>query len=1410
MSLYVYITKECQKDINQHSLRKEVEQFVNRLYSSQRATFFDNFPPPYLKKRFKRQQRLLAGEFQHNGDIIICFYRIFVRGSRDYESFLENPKKFGDDHFATLIDQGELNTWLSDQKINNVIPSRAPISDKENEFLWGLTGQQDFLSSDYFIYETYDWINVLAKESIKKRHILMPDQIINLIDKELEKGVNKFKMPEIGTLVFRKFPIHKIMLLIGIATNQDEEIALFKKYEFLLKRSDSDITLEEIIRQAGRSYPSIILADPDSWVDIVKTTDYNLALSPEESGLLRSVLDIEVEKSGFPLFINGRAGSGKSTILQYLFTDYLRHYFLGNFKSLEPPIYLTYSKSLAEKCLTIVKGLLNYNYLSRNYNVDSVIKNIEGDLNKYILEFLPFLLGMVPVQDKILFQRSHYVDYSIFKMLWLSHFTNDPAASKEYGPDLSWHIIRSYIKGISIDGYLDLEEYNELPRNERNVTNDTFKKVYNKVWDSWYKNLCEVDDNERQYWDSQDLVRYLLDNNLISPKALGVFCDEAQDFTRIELELLFRLSIFSEKYIDTSSLRKVPFAFAGDPFQTLNPTGFRWEAIKSSYVEKFIHSLAPELIFGNPELNYHELSFNYRSSRNIVKISNSIQLLRVVLFKYQNIQPQKSWYIEEIPPIPVYFLIEDPTVKQKLKDQSDIAIIVPCSEGEETEFVKKDEFLNDFIEIDEMGVPRNVFSPMRAKGLEFQRVLLYGFGEYKPKEIDFSKNIDSIIEDDIDQKIPLEYFINQLYVSASRAQKRLFILDSRTGFDSLWKFIYDSNFQDELLNRCKDKGIWENELGSLTKGSLNSWTEDKEDPMKLAEDRESEGNLKRDPYLLRQAAMLYKNASNVAKETECKAQALMIEEKYEKAGNHFYSIEQFERSLEAFWKGGIYKGLLKFVEDDQKHRLSSRFETRISALIESPKGFTYISPLITELTTQLNNADFEKQISSDYVAWTRSMNDLLGKNLPAELNKNFRSWKPVLQIIMGFEKSAINIEPKYYAEIAFFAQDFEKAVKYFEKAGETRSINYIESKAKYIKGLYENNINLDNADKKFLADYLNNIKEYDRAVEIYKTIQDSESIMEIIDKMAKSSLPFEKFVPLYLDVLIFSNDWLKVTELFSGQSKTNKNIISEIRNNPQAYIHQLVLEVSISPVLPTLENKIKERVSDILRIEFIDKNLRLWRDKYHPIVVGAAFERVGKDIDCLKYYDKITKSETFDEEIKKKALIRWILVKEKQANREEKNNLFDVANRHRSEAISRKRELNITNLDEPEFPNVAGYLATAKKTDADIELIKPKELLPKVESYKSEKSNTDKLEVVLDDIKLIINKTQKRINLEHLKSSQTASIYIEKKDCQSLDLEIQKNNDSVRIEAFRLDIKFLNDEIIISEFEKEISIVIKF
>jgi hypothetical protein len=228
-----------------------------------------------------------------------------------------------------------------------------------------------------------------------------------------------------------------------------------------------------------------MVLDQDAWLAIQKDEEANLALSPEEAELLESVHRAGVEgELGYPLFINGRAGSGKSTMLQYLAADYVDFALRKKVKPL--PLYMTCSRDLLDRARETVRGLLTAHH-QRLLEGAHDAADVDSLLNRSFVVFNDFLYSLLPAEAKIDFPRDRYVNYSEFGRLWSNDFGRRPEA-RQFPPALAWHILRSYIKGVrSTDGdELGPEEFNALPRRRRSVSAETYKAVYERVWCSWY------------------------------------------------------------------------------------------------------------------------------------------------------------------------------------------------------------------------------------------------------------------------------------------------------------------------------------------------------------------------------------------------------------------------------------------------------------------------------------------------------------------------------------------------------------------------------------------------------------------------------------------------------------------------------------------------------------------------------------------------------------------------------------------------------------------------------------------------------------------------------------------------------------------------------------------------------------
>lgn len=304
--------------------------------------------------------------------------------------------------------------------------------------------------------------------------------------------------------------------------------------------TQGSISIGTLSRFARRAYPFYLVFDEDIWARIERESDSeaNLALSPEEERILNDVSNWRSDAGGrLPLFINGRAGSGKSTMLYYLFADFCsRHVFGG---APERPLLLTYSETLRSTAHSAVTGILR-NHARYIDQPGSTAVSVAEQIQPCFQAFLPFLLNLLPPDRRERFPTEGRVGFARFRRL-LETMCNLPT-SRRRSAEQAWHVLRSFIKGWKIDGELTPEDYEEIPANDRTVAVTDYRVIFENIWHAWYRPLCE----QQNLWDDLDLVREVV--GLMAGRQIDdvrypvVFCDEAQDFTRLELQLIMRLS----------------------------------------------------------------------------------------------------------------------------------------------------------------------------------------------------------------------------------------------------------------------------------------------------------------------------------------------------------------------------------------------------------------------------------------------------------------------------------------------------------------------------------------------------------------------------------------------------------------------------------------------------------------------------------------------------------------------------------------------------------------------------------------------------------------------------------------------------------------------------------------------------
>lgn len=917
-----------------------------------------------------------------------------------------------------------------------------------------------------WVYESDVWKQQMMTPKYQGMHIdivtKLKDFFLNAVCDELPDNIYNIELRKGDYITVRKEDTNFFLLELG-----DENI----------KSKWSNKSLEELRQNSRRGYPCSILDDPDEWYKMELDENSNFILSDEER-------DIVMSQSEYPLFISGRAGSGKSTVLQYMFAELLLRYIKikKHYASLLPPVYLSYSKTLVINARRLAKSLFEHNNVYQKV-LDKERLTFEKDVEP-LLESCFCVFGDI-VRDciekgnaevvKKRFNPSEHVSFAEFTTAWEKHFgRNHGSVSKVIGPSISWHIINTYIKGWDSGDILTPEDYENLGRDDKSVSLEVYKEVYEKVYKQWYEEFC----CEREgRWDDQDLVRYSLspdDDSIetyVTERYSGVFCDEAQDFTRTQIDFILQLSSFFNRSLsgDSNDIFKLPFVFAGDEFQTLNPTGFRWDVLRSYFMDTLRKSCGVGQVSA-PEPR--QLSENYRSSAPIVKLGNRFQLLRECRFGMIS-NPQKEHFQGN--DAPVYCLpADDENVWAQLKKKNAI-LIVPAPEGITKQDYIKTTPINGKILFDENGISKDmtILTPAQAKGLEYPCVAIYGFDEDKlHKKVSlfelinwFENKGENEKEESDEENMALKYLVSNAYVAITRAKRNLYILDSFCT-DSFWSFAFsfiddkkkidEERLQEFMLQSLKEnrKSYWKpTDLGYIGEGTaerdINAEmsVRDIENSLK---DMEVTAINSADIELLMQVASRYRERGKTQDAARCTAEAYQIQERYYEAGKEYKNAKDDDNAVHCYWKVIDKAGTVKAISSCS----SCKFENN-KIIVESCNAITRgqcelqnISKIFYYIVSKPEEATMDTKDDKRWLFIIRKMLDMIPDTLRGSkevVNKFISNYDNLCKANDMFELTDDLLVK--VGNIAYNVGIVDKAMSYWEKS-QIKPIAYYKEKLK--------------------------------------------------------------------------------------------------------------------------------------------------------------------------------------------------------------------------------------------------------------------------------------------------------------------------------------------------------------------------
>ena len=437
-----------------------------------------------------------------------------------------------------------------------------------------------------------------------------------------------------------------------------------------------------------------------------------------------------------------------------------------------------------------------------------------------------------------------------------------------------------------------------------------------------------------------------------------VVCDEVQDFTDMQLALLFRLAGDPRRTVLT-----------GDPKQIINPSGFRWEEVRARYYER-----------GLPVPPVINLSINFRSVGNIVSLANGVLLLKGELIGLAGGEITERWTFRGRPPLLVDGVAE-PDLLETIRrgGAGHVVLVRTASERDRLRAALHTEL---------------VFTIAEAKGLEFDAVLLWRFPTAPDSPAIWRRIAAGQVRGAADTP-HIRHELNLLYVAVTRARNTLVIWDGEQvspiwGLDGLAGQVYrsgDAAAIDNLWQRVSTPAEWqaqgdyfmEREHYAAAEECYRNAQAATEQEVARAHRLEREGDphaaaavfvrLGRVPRAaegleragdFQAAARTWRRAGNEMRALACEAKQDEAAGDYAAAAGRWQQLGVEEGVLRNWERGGEFDRLAQFYLDRKVPSEAARYLQRIGDHVRAAEQFRRAG--------MLSSAAEELEVTGDYAA----------------------------------------------------------------------------------------------------------------------------------------------------------------------------------------------------------------------------------------------------------------------------------------------------------------------------------------------------------------------------------------------------------------------------------------------------------
>jgi len=261
----------------------------------------------------------------------------------------------------------------------------------------------------------------------------------------------------------------------------------------------------------------------------------------------------------------------------------------------------------------------------------------------------------------------------------------------------------------------------------------------------------------------QNLVAHAW-KELAQPRYDFVVVDEVQDLTMAQLSLVLK------------TLRKPGhFLLCGDSNQIVHPNFFAWSRVKTLF-------WADETLAGRQELKV--LQANFRNGQRATQVANT--LLKIKQLRFGSIDRESNFLVRSVSQETgrVVLVPDQEAFRKELDEKTRTSAQVAV-------LVLRDE---DKTEARRFFRTPLVFSVHEAKGLEYDRIILYrfvsdnraayaslgegvGLQDLERDELDYRRGRDKT-----DKGLEIhKFFVNALYVAITRAIREVYIVEQDTG-----------------------------------------------------------------------------------------------------------------------------------------------------------------------------------------------------------------------------------------------------------------------------------------------------------------------------------------------------------------------------------------------------------------------------------------------------------------------------------------------------------------------------------------------------------------------------------------------------------------------------------------------------